>query len=256
MTIIPVLLYHSVDDRPRTRDRAFAVSRAEFEAHAAAIRSSGRSSLRISELAAGLRGERVLPERALAVTFDDGFANTYEAVETLLGGGIASTVYVPTGSIGQPDRLAHSRLWELANATLVEVGAHSVSHPYLDELDSREVAEEVGASKAQLEQMAGVTVSSFSYPHGAYDRRVREAVIAAGYRSAVAVKNALSHTDDDPFAIARWTVMAGTPASRVAEVLEGQGVPRAWAHERLRTVAFRIVRRGRRRLAGRLRVRQ
>jgi hypothetical protein len=49
-------------------------------------------------------------------------------------------------------------------------------------------------------------------------------------------------------AIARWTVTEGTPAARIAQVLEGMGVPLAWTHERLRTRAYRTVRRRRRRL--------
>jgi hypothetical protein len=73
-------------------------------------------------------------------------------------------------------------------------------------------------------------------------------VIAAGFRSAAAVKNAVSHPGDDPMAIARWTVTEGTPAARIAEVLEGTGVPLAWTHERPRTRAYRAVRRRRRRL--------
>jgi hypothetical protein len=97
--------------------------------------------------------------------------------------------------------------------------------------------------------VTGAAVVSFAYPHGAYDGRVRLAVIGAGYRSAAAVKNALSHPADDPFAIARWTVTAGTPASRVAGVLDGEGAPHAWARERLRTRAYRTARRGRRRIA-------
>jgi hypothetical protein len=63
------------------------------------------------------------------------------------------------------------------------------------------------------------------------------------------VKNAVSHDRDDPFALARWTVTAGTSASRIAEVLEGVNVPPAWAQDRLRTRASRVARRGRRRVA-------
>ena len=37
----------------------------------------------------------------------------------------------------------------------------------------------------------------------------------------------------------------GTPAFRIAQVLEGDGVPRAWEHERLRTRAYRAARRRR-----------
>src|SRR5438309_338050 len=83
---------------------------------------------------------------------------------------------------------------------------------------------------------------------GERDRRVRAAVIDAGYRSAAAVKNAVSHPYDDPFAIARWTVTGGASAARLAEVLEGEGVPRARERERIRTRAYRSVRRRRRRL--------
>jgi peptidoglycan/xylan/chitin deacetylase (PgdA/CDA1 family) len=139
---------------------------------------------------------------------------------------------------------------ELAQTDGVEVGAHSVHHPYLDELTTPEIAEEVGASKRRLEELARMPMRSFAYPHGAYDARVRQAVIDAGYDSAVAVKNALSHLQDDPFAIARWTVTADTTAARIAQVLEGTAVARAWSNERMRTRAYRGVRRIRRRMAG------
>jgi peptidoglycan/xylan/chitin deacetylase (PgdA/CDA1 family) len=247
-----VLLYHSVADEP-SGDWRFSVPRARFEAHADAIAASGRTTLSISALAAALRGERALPQRPAAVTFDDGFADSYDAVHSLRRRGVCSTLYVITGEIGAPSRLDRSRVVELAQLSSVEVGAHCVHHRYLDELDAREIADELENSKTELEDLVQMVVESFAYPHGAYDGRVRQAVIDAGYRSAAAVKNALSHTADDPFAIARWTVTRGTPASRVVEVLEGKNVLRAWRNERFRTGAYRTVRRGRRRLTKALR---
>jgi peptidoglycan/xylan/chitin deacetylase (PgdA/CDA1 family) len=256
MTVIPVLLYHSVSDRPARSDRHWTVSRSEFAGHIDAIMDSGREGMRITELAAALRTERPLPERPVAVTFDDGYADTYEAVESLLARGLPSTVYITTGEVGAANRLTRSDLTELARLPSVEVGAHAVQHRRLDELRDAELAHEILTSKLQLEELAQKSVHSFAYPHGAYDRRVREAVVAAGYRSAAGVKNAVSHTSDDPFAIARWTVTVGTTAPRIIEVLEGVGVPRAWAHERVRTRAYRSVRRRRRRVGLALGVRR
>jgi peptidoglycan/xylan/chitin deacetylase (PgdA/CDA1 family) len=247
-TVIPVLLYHSVSDRPAPSEAWGAVSRPEFAAHVKAIEASGRVAVGITELAAALRAERPLPDRPVAVTFDDGFADTYAAVELLRDHDLASTVYVTSGEVGARDRLSPSQLAALARLPGIEVGAHAVRHRRLDELDDAELADELRVSKAQLEDLTQRSVRSFAYPHGCYDSRVRKAVIAAGYRSAAAVKNAVSHPGDDPLAIARWTVTGGTSAARIAQVLEGAGVPLAWAPERLRTRAYRTVRRQRRRL--------
>ena len=246
--MIPVLLYHSVSENPPPGGEWGVVSPALFAAHLDEIEASGRTPITIDELAGSLRRLRPLPERPVAVTFDDGYADTYDAIELLRTRGGRGTVYVTTGEIGWPGRLSAAAIAELADLPDVQVGAHGVNHLRLDELSDDEVANEVLASKATLEDTVQGRVDSFSYPHGAYDARVRSAVTGAGYSSAAAVKNALSHRGDDPFAIARWTVTASVSHGRLAEVLNGVGVPLAWNRERLRTRAYRTVRRQRRRL--------
>jgi peptidoglycan/xylan/chitin deacetylase (PgdA/CDA1 family) len=245
---VPVLLYHSVNDRPGPAERPYAVSRSSFAAHAEAVRASGRRAVTISSLAAAFRNGLPLSARALAITFDDGYEDSLDAVEALADRGLPSTVYVTSGEVGGRNRLTPSQLAQLASISGVEIGAHAVRHRRLDELEDHELADEVRLSKLHLEELTGRPIRSFSYPHGAYDGRVRRAVIAAGYHSAVAVKNALSHDGDDPFGIARWTVTCRTSASQVGAVIEGEGLPRAWSHERLRTRAFRVARRSRRRI--------
>jgi peptidoglycan/xylan/chitin deacetylase (PgdA/CDA1 family) len=195
-----------------------------------------------------LRGERPLVDRPVAITFDDGYADTFDAIELLRRRGLCATVYITTGEIGAARRLSAEQIVTLSRLRTVELGAHAVRHRRLDELDDSELALEVQASKWALERLTGVSVNSFSYPHGAYDERVRAAVIEAGYTSAASVKNALSHPDDDPFAIARFTVTGTVPTARIGEVLEGRHAPLAWTGERLRTRAYRVLRRSRRRL--------
>jgi peptidoglycan/xylan/chitin deacetylase (PgdA/CDA1 family) len=245
---LPVLLYHSIADAALPGLDRFTVPPAEFRAQLDVIASCGRRPVTMSELAECLRSGR-RPERdVLAVTIDDGYADTPAAVRALLDNGVSATVYVTTGSLGDEGMLSRAQLGELAGADGVEIGAHTVSHPYLDELSGPALEAEVAGSGRALEEALGAPVASFAYPHGSHDRRARAAVVAAGYRSGAAIKNAISHLDDDPFAIARWTVTAGTSPERIARILRGEGAPLAWRRERLRTRAFRAVRRARRRL--------
>jgi peptidoglycan/xylan/chitin deacetylase (PgdA/CDA1 family) len=246
--VFPVLLYHSVSDHAGASWGD--VSRSAFAAHVDVITASGREAVAITTLAAGLRGEHELPDRPVAITFDDGYRDAFEAVELLRERGLGATVFVTTGEIGRRDRLASEQIAELAQLPGFEIGAHAVHHRRLDELNRGELTEELHVSQSRLAEITGQPVDSFAYPYGAYDRRVRDGVIAAGYRAAAAVKNAISYPGDDPFAIARWTVTGSTTLERLAEVLEGRGTPLGWVVEPMRTRLYRSVRRARRRLIG------
>lgn len=242
----PVLLYHAVSDAP---DAPWGtVSHAAFTAHVKAIAASGRQPIAISALAAGLRGEQPLPERPISVTFDDGYSDTFDAVALLREHGLPATVFVTTGEIGRKDRLTAEQIEALAGSRGLEIGAHAVRHRRLDELPDGELSDELHLSRERLQEITGLAVYSFAYPHGSYDRRVRHHTLAAGYRAAAAVKNGLSHPADDPLAIARWTVTASTTSERMAEVLAAETLPLGWTVEPVRTKLYRSVRRGRRRL--------
>jgi peptidoglycan/xylan/chitin deacetylase (PgdA/CDA1 family) len=103
--------------------------------------------------------------------------------------------------------------------------------------------EEIRTSKDVLEQVLGQPVDTFAYPHGYHSRATKELVIAAGYRSATAVRNALSHADDDRYAIARVTVTSDVGTADIARVLAGIGVRTASPRESWQTSVWRQARR-------------
>ena len=142
-----------------------------------------------------------------------------------------------TGSIGAARRLTTSDLQALATCEGIELGAHSVSHRYLDELKPHELDRETTDSRRALGDVIGRPVASFAYPYGAYDAAVRASVARSRLHRGRAVKNALSHVHDDPLAIARWIVTADASIDRVERVLDGDAIPLAWRRERLRTRA-------------------
>lgn len=256
---VPILLYHSVHDHPLGDFGPFTVSRDQFASHLDRLQELGFQALTVAELLEHRATGTRLPARTTVITFDDGFADFADhAWPQLQRRSLAATLYVTAGTVGgHSDWLAPVgaeatpmldpvQLCELA-ASGCDIGAHSMTHPELDCLDRGRAVEEIRQSKDVLEQLLTQPVDSFAYPHGYHDREIKRIVAAAGYGSAAAVRNALSPADDDPFALARVTVMSDTDADRIEEILLGRRVPTARPREMLRTRVWRQVRRRRQR---------
>jgi peptidoglycan/xylan/chitin deacetylase (PgdA/CDA1 family) len=75
----------------------------------------------------------------------------------------------------------------MARDPLIEFGSHGMSHRDLSALPPEEASREAALSKAVLEERLGRPVRYFSYPHGAWNERVKEAVVSSGYQAAFSV---------------------------------------------------------------------
>lgn len=93
-----ILLYHRVTCLPRD-PQLLAVSPARFDEHLRVLRESF-NPISLSRLAADLRAGTI-DERAVAITFDDGYAdNALAAGPALQRAQVPATVFVATGTIG------------------------------------------------------------------------------------------------------------------------------------------------------------
>jgi len=243
LTAVPILAYHSVSDEPRDGTLRWSVSPSDFDEQMALLRERGRTTLTVGRYVEVLRRRVPLPPRPVVVTFDDGFADlATDALPTLRRHNVSATAYVITSRLGAHPALDFAQLADL-NEAGVEIGSHSDTHRPLDCLPRAAVHDEIAGSRARLEDWLQVAVTSFAYPYGYHSRVVRQAVIDAGYTSACAVKNALSHPADDVFAIARVLVERTTGVAGVDNLLAERGWPMSWRRERLRTRGWRTYRR-------------
>jgi len=255
--VVPILLYHRVVRSSSAAARSpFSVTEHEFDEHLSLLRDSGARPVTVGELVALRRfaGDGGVAPGTVVVTFDDGYRDFAEVALPLLERHhVPCSLYVVSDFVGgtsswtsDPAPLMDwSELRALADSAAgVEIGAHSARHLELDTAPADVAREEIVGSRATLEERLGQAVDSFAYPFGHHHKRVRQAVIDAGYRSACAVKNQLSPADDDPYSLARVTITAGTGLDRLSRILHGAAsVAVADSGERLRTRGFRVFRR-------------
>jgi len=109
--------------------------------------------------------------------------------------------------------LSVEELQKLAASPVIDIGAHSVSHPRLSILAKSEQEREISSSKNMLETMTRMPVRSFSYPYGSRDAFSRFSMSVArrsGYELACAnipgsVRERSSQFRLNRFLVRNWT---------------------------------------------------
>jgi len=263
LTPIPILIYHSLSAKATQPYKPFSMDPGQFEEQMQHIATGGYTSLTVSELVAALAGPpSAMPQRPIVITIDDGFEDAHSvALPILTRLGLKSTLYVVTGAVGGTSRwltslgegerpmLSAGQIRDL-DAAGVELGPHGHRHVALDELPFGAAVAEIETSGRALEDIVGHKVSTFAYPFGYHTGRIKRHLRLSGFDSACAVKQALSHVDDDHFALARAIVGAEMPLEGLDQWLRGEGLPMSWRGERPQTRVWRIVRRAKRVVSG------
>jgi hypothetical protein len=72
--------------------------------------------------------------------------------------------------------LSPEEIRQLADGGLVEIGAHTITHPVLSAISIAQQQQEITDGKTQLEQMLNQPVASFAYPYGTRDDYTRDSV--------------------------------------------------------------------------------
>jgi len=208
---LPVILtYHSISEG----SSPLQIPPALFAEQMAWVQNNARV-FPLGYVVDALIEHRPLPERAVVLTFDDGFRDFLHCASPVLSRyNFPATVFLPTGYCGglnswpgQPDWVRRETLlnWQeisdLASRGFL-FGAHTMSHCFLPTLPPEEVEREILGSKAEIEKRTEQLVEFFAYPFGCWNPEVRD-LVRRHFRGACSTGAGVIEPAADPFALPR-----------------------------------------------------
>jgi len=238
---IVFLMYHELElpGRPLCQSEPgyvrYILPRASFQSQVNWLRQSGWRGLSVSEAL------NFSNEKSVAITFDDGCeTDLMAAAPTLKEAGFNATFYVTAGPIGQPGYLSPEQLRELSSLGF-EIGCHSMTHSYLDELDQAALKREISDSGKQLEDLIGKRIEHFSCPGGRYNAQTIAVVREAGYRSMATSHARPNSPSRDSFLLGRVAILRGFDSASFEKVCTGEALAKMRLAESARGAARRLL---------------
>ena len=179
-----VLEYHHVarDTPPST-----SVTPEMFARHMDYLADNDFHVWPLGKLVETIRSGGEVPERTVALAFDDGYRSVYhEVFPRLQKRGWPFAIFVTTGYIDDGDNnfVTWQQLREMSDAGVV-IGNHTVTHPHMVRRDEGEsdaarrarLRAEITDAQARLERELGAVSRLFAYPYGEFSPAV-EAIVA------------------------------------------------------------------------------
>jgi len=232
MRPVPVLMYHHVN--PHKGDMV-TVTPDVFEGQMAYLAKAGFRTLSLDELFSFITGRLDLKQRAVAITFDDGWLDNFiYAFPVLEKYGLRASIFVTTDwierasekSCGIPSLvpsheesknlvikgeeqkvvLTWKLIEEMADSALIDFYSHTRTHRAGSRLTETELVSELKESKDMLEKRLAKPCPFLCWPYGDYTDMAVTLSRAIGYRALFTVAHGVTKTGSDPFAVKRIVI--------------------------------------------------
>ncbi|HTS35587.1 MAG TPA: polysaccharide deacetylase family protein [Candidatus Solibacter sp.] len=234
------LMYHELEVARRTLCQQeqgyvrYVVREPDFRAQMAWLQTAGFKGISVSQaLDVNARG--------IVLTFDDGCESDLAVAAPILqAASFGATFYITLGFLGRPGYLVASQVRELSDLGF-DIGCHSMTHPYLDNLGDDELRREIADAKTELEAIIGRPVQHFSCPGGRWTPQVAEVAQHAGYRSVATSRVAANRAASDPYRLARIAVMRGSSLEDFRNFSAGRGLWQLQLRTFLQTASHQVL---------------
>ena len=136
-------------------------------------------------------------KRAVTFSYDDGRIDDRRLVEMLNHYRLKGTFHLNAGKLDTPGFVTKSELKDLYMGH--EVSAHSLNHPFLNQLCKADLINEILEDRRQLEKLNHSIVRGMSYPYGKYSDEIIDTVQTLGIEYSRTVDNTGNYYLPDDF---------------------------------------------------------
>jgi len=135
----------------------------------------------------------------VTTSWDDGHKLDLKLAELLKKYEIRGTFYISPKNreFIEEDLLSNEEIIKINRD--FEIGAHTMTHPRLTQINKKEALTEISDSKKYLEVLTKTEIRCFCYPGGDYDKKTKELVKEAGFIGARTTKQIYTTAPKDFF---------------------------------------------------------
>jgi peptidoglycan/xylan/chitin deacetylase (PgdA/CDA1 family) len=198
---VPILTYHSVG----YENDLVTVTPENFDRQLAYLKNNNYNVVPLDELVSGIKNNKNFNHKTIVITFDDGRKDNYQhAYPILKKYRFPVTIFLAVNLVNnRPDFLSWDDVRAMSKDN-ISFGAHTKNHIHLSSIESDEkLWDEIAGSKKVIEEHIKVPVEYFSYPYGAFNRKVRLIVEKAGYKGACTTNIGPGRFNEDVYALKR-----------------------------------------------------
>jgi biofilm PGA synthesis lipoprotein PgaB len=171
-----IALYHHVSE---STPASTSIAPAIFRQHMALLRDEGFHVMALPELLTALRTRTDIPDKTVAISFDDGYISIYDTAFPMLQEfGYPFTVFINTQphDDGMNGYMSWAQIREMADAG-VSIANHMENHPHMvdslpgEDMRARDtrLRSEMLRSQERIKTETGQDHKFLAYPYGEYD---------------------------------------------------------------------------------------
>lgn len=201
-----VLEYHHISDKT---PKSTSISPAKFTAQMDYLANNHFNIVSVVTLAEKLRKGETLPDKTVAISFDDSYATVYHAAYPLLKKrGWPFTFFVNTAAVSTSSLFVTWNQLREMSRNGATIANHTMHHNHLPRLKNNETRDqwrdrtkrEIEQAQKTIEKEIGSAPKIFAYPFGEYDNELQKLLkeldfVAFGQQSGPLMPKPKEHAD-------------------------------------------------------------